>query len=254
MQQYDFTAAANKTFPLASAGRYIKYLSGNNGGGDVSIVVTPSGQGATKVVLVPGQAFRVSDAGPTPSGWVLSNNAGGATINGTVVVGDGRIDDPTINGTVQIVDGSKARTLSNNAYAAYVLQNAAAAVYAQIQLWNPATSGVRLVVESISNMLSTANGNAFVVSSVAQLATIYEQGQPKLLGGTASVASVCAGTTAAAPGVPELMSFAITGNQPQSFTPNEPIVVPPGYGLLLWGNVVNNSLSAIFEWYEEPNK
>lgn len=252
MQQYDFQVAANATFPIAATGRYIKYVSGNNGGGDVSIVVTPSGQGAAKVVLVPGQAFRVSDQGPTPSGWVLSNSAGGATISGKVVIGDGRIDDPTINGTVQVVDGGKARTLSGTSFIGIGAVNGTAGVYTQVQLWNPGGSGKRLVVEAVGGNVS---GNPLVLVwgfTNAALGSVIQQGLSKLAGGAASVAQLQTGTTAVAP-TPTLFNMSLPAATSFPEKMNEPIVLPPNYGLICVATTVNNGFGATFEWYEEPN-
>lgn len=250
MQQYDIKVAANGTFPLAAAGRYIKYLSGNNGGGDVSLVVSPVGQPASKIVLVPGQAFRVSDAGPTPSGWVLSNNAGGATISGYVVVGDGRIDDPTINGTVQVVDGGKARTLGNAAFIGKGYQAAVAAQQSRVQLWMPAGSNMRAVVECFLAGSATAEGPN-IYRNTAAAANLVTAGQSKLLGGAAGAAQVRVDSTAAPDGT-LIGGLFLQASAGSVYTFREPIVLLPGNGLVIVGNS-NADLLVMFEWYEEPN-
>jgi hypothetical protein len=255
MQQYDFKVAANATFPLGATGRYIKYASGNNGGGDVSLVVSPVGQPASKIVLVPGQAFRVSDTGPTPSGWVLSNNAGGATISGYVVVGDGRIDDPTINGTVQIVDGSKERTMAGIAYSGSGITQAAAGVVSRVQLFNPASNPNRLVVEQITPVgASTANTMSLVFNQVA-LATNLEPGGIAKKAGAANSAAQINGDTSAVIGSTAgvFMWLAAQVNTSSPFKLNEPIVLPPGWGIVAWGATANVQTGCNFEWYEEPN-
>lgn len=255
MQQYDFTAAANDTFPIAAAGRYIKYLSGNNGGGDVSITVTAAGQGASKIVLVPGQAFRVSDAIKTPSGWVLANNAGGATIAGTVVIGDGRIDDPTINGVVQVVDGGKARTLGGFAFAGTAVSQQVAGSVSRVQLWNPAGNTKRVVVEQITAVGMSSVNTLQLQFNAAALATVAEPGGfAKIAGATASSAQVQIDqTVATAVQANALMMLGATSNTSAPFKFNEPIVLPPGWGLLAWGLLANEQTCCNFEWYEEPN-
>jgi hypothetical protein len=252
MQQFDITVPAAGTFPVHAAGRYIKYVSGNNGGGDCSLIVVPGAGVGGKVVLQPGQAYHVAPNKPTPDSWVLQNAAGGATILGKVVIGDGRIDDNTFSGVVQTVDGGKTRTLSNSAFSGFTLGTTDATHYCQIQLWNPAGSGVRAVIEFMSMFNNTAS-NGYLSDSTVALTNLIQMGQPKLLGGTQSVAQLRGGQTATAPGAPDNGSFSIVGGQSQLWAPKEPVIVPPGHGLLVTCNVVNTGLTGNFEWYEEPN-
>jgi hypothetical protein len=252
LQQYDFTAPANQPFRLNAAGRYIKYASGNNGGGDVSIVATPMGQGANQVVLVPGQALTLPQSVP---GWVLSNSAEGATITGKVVVGDGKIDDPTINGTVQIIDGSKARTMAGIAYSGSGITQAAAGVVSRVQLFNPASNTNRLIVEQITPVgASTANAMSLVFNQVA-LATNIEPGGIAKKAGAANSAAQINGDTSAAIGstAAVFMWLAAQVNTSSPFRLNEPIVLPPGWGIVVWGATANVQTGCNFEWYEEPN-
>jgi hypothetical protein len=255
MQIFDITVPANSAFVVHAPGRYIKYLSGSNGGGDASLIVQPGMHASSKITLSPGQAYRIGQSANTPDSWTLSNYTNTATIVGKVVVGDGQIDDPTIAGVVQVVDGGKARTLGNNAYAGFALQAAVAAQYGRVQLWNPASNPNRLVVEQIQGIGGTAGQySLYVFASGAQLATFVQAGQPKKIGGTASAALINTDTTAAAPGVPALIPLSVTGAGAYTiYRLNEPIVIPPGAGILLWCNGVNIAMFGGFEWYEEAN-
>lgn len=251
MQIFDITVPAYQPFVVHAPGRYIKYVAGSNGGGDATLLVTPGGMGGQKITLTPGQAYRLGSSSATPDSWTLANYANSNTIVGKVVIGDGQIDDPTIAGVVQVVDGGKSRTLAGVAYAASCYSNGVAAAYSRMQLWNPANSGKRAVVEAVNVFASTAS-NLFMMSSAAPLATLVLYGQPKLLGGSASVMQLMSDTNAAGPSS-SLQSLAVVGGQSQTFVPHEPVIVPPGFGLLVWDNVVNNSISGNFEWYEEAN-
>jgi hypothetical protein len=256
MQQFDITVTSVGGFVVHAAGRYFKYVAGSNGGGDASLIVTPGMQGGAKIVLQPGQAYRVADSAPTPDSWTVSNAAGGAAIIGRVVVGDGRIDDNTFSGIVQTVDGGKVRTLNNSAFSGFAAPPSVAAQFARIQLWNPAASGVRLVLESITGMGAAATCAVIVTSSTVALATNIQSGLSKLLGGSVSKGEIHFDTTATGQGGnPSLFVIGGVGgtNIQSSVKLVEPIVIPPGYGLLLTGNIVNNSISSSFEWYEEPN-
>jgi len=255
MQIFDITVPASGSFPINAAGRYIKYLAGNNGGGDTTLTVRPGAKGGSTITLKPGQAYRIGDSAPTPSSWTLANYAGGATILGQVVIGDGRIDDTSIAGTVQVVDGGKARTLNNSAFTGFTSAPGVAGQYPRIQLWNPANSGVRLVVESLTGMSAVSSCAVIVTDSTAALATNVQNGLSKLLGGAVAKGEIHDDSTASAqPGNPSLMVIsAAPGLGLQSLKFVEPVVVPPGHGLLMTGNTVNDPFSCSIEWYEEPN-
>lgn len=256
MQQFDITVANTGAFVVHAPGRYIKYLSGSNGGGDASLIVTPGGQGGSKIMLQPGQAYRISDKANTPDSWTLANAAGGATIVGKVVIGDGRIDDNTLSGVVQVVDGGKSRTMSNSAYMATGLAQIVTNFVPQIQLWNPAGSGMRLVLESIYCLGGNALQAVTVMSSTVALASLNSNGYPKMLGGTMGVGQARnASSLAAAPAQAPSMGVIspVVGSSATSWKPTEPIVIPPGNGLLLTSNAQSDSINGTFEWYEEPN-
>jgi hypothetical protein len=250
LQQYDFNAPANQSFRINAAGRYIKYASGNNGGGDVSIVATPMGQGANQVVLVPGQALTLPQSVP---GWVLSNSAGGATITGKVVIGDGKIDDPTINGTVQVVDGGKQRTMSGSAMMGYAWQAATAGNVSLVQLWNPANSGKNAFLEQLTifSQGTLAQGIA-VRGANAALATFYVNAQAKRIGGAQSTLLLNVGLSASLTGVGFEPTMAIFDKTTKVLRPAEPIQIPPGYGLIIGGGLQNEDLGVGFEYFEEP--
>lgn len=252
MQQFDITVPVTGSFVVHGPGRYIKYMSGSNGGNDASLFLIPGAQGGNKVRLQPGFAYRVADDQPMPDSWTLQNAAGSATIIGQVVVGNGRIDDSTVQGVVQMVDGGKVRSLANSSFGGYTVSGAIAAQYSRMQLWNPAGSGVRLCVEQITGYVQ-ATSAIFLQDSTAALASSNELGQPKLLGGTQSQASVRYDSTAAVPGNPMIFGMPLQGAMQQTLRLSEPIIIPPGHGLLMVDNTVNTQIAATFEWYEEAN-
>lgn len=254
MQKFDFTAPASGASQVINAtGRYLKYVTGNAGGNDTGLIVTPEGKPGSKILLYPGQAITLKDDSPMPGAWTIANAIGAGTISGTIVVGNGRIDDNTLSGTVQVVDGGKARSLSNSAFGGGAVSAIVAAQYAQIQLWNPSNSGKRLVVESLL-MWSNGQCTFYFESSTAALGTLVQSGQAKLLGGAAGVGSVYTGNVASAPPAGNAIgSMPASAATTLSIAPHEPFVVPPGYGLLIATNLANNQIAGGFEWYEEPN-
>ncbi|WP_250479121.1 MULTISPECIES: hypothetical protein [unclassified Caballeronia] len=255
MQQYDITVVAGSSFRVGAAGRYIKYVSGSNGGGDASLLVTPGMQHGSKITLQPGQAYRVADDAHVPDSWTVQNAAGGATIIGKVVVGNGRIDDNSMQGVVQVVDGGKARTIAGGAFSVYGVAQAVASAYGRVQLWNPATNANRLVVENVTIFTGSAGPQAAKVQfNAAKLASTLQAGISKRADGAASAALACYDTNASfAPDAGSLLALSAQASSSPGFKLAEPIVVPPGYGLLVWASGVNTLFGCSFEWYEEPN-
>ncbi|RQQ65545.1 hypothetical protein [Burkholderia stagnalis] len=252
MQYFDINVPTTGAFVVHAPGRYIKYVSGNNGGGDARLVVTPGGMGGAKITLAPGQAYRVADDAAVPDSWTLANYAGGPAIVGQVVIGNGRIDDNSIAGTVQVVDGGKARTLNNSAFGIVGQASAVAGQYGRVQLWNAANTGVRLVVESIQVVNANAGGvGAYVQANAVQLATLVGPGNAKIAGGTSAKAMCYTDTNAVQGNGGESSLYVNPGTYQIKFA--EPLVIPPGYGLLIYGATVNAALQVNFEWYEEPN-
>lgn len=254
MQIFDITVPASGAFQVNAAGRYIKYLSGNNGGGDTTLTVTPGAKGGSKITLKPGQAYRISDAAPTPSSWTLANYAGGATILGQVVIGDGRIDDNTFSGVVQTVDGGKARSLAGNAFGVVGYSPAVSGQYSRVQLWNPAGSNTRLVVEYFSLVSSggPANGG-FMQFTNTQLATLASNGISKLSGGAGGVGKCYMDSTAAPPSTSGESSMIVNSATAYQVRLSEPVIITPGWGFMMWGGTLNAVSQMNFEWYEEPN-
>lgn len=254
MQKYDFTAPVSGAPQVVNVpGRYLKYVTGTAGGNDAGLIITPGGKPGSKILLYPGQAVTLPDDGtPGPNAWTLANAVGAGQISGTVVVGDGRIDDNTTQGVVTVVDGGKSRTLANAAFAGFSAASAVAAAYGRTQLWNPAASGKRAVVEAVWLWAGSA-ATILLQDSTAALANTYEAASPKLLGGAAGAAACMYDTTAVMPATPAIIAVQVIAAQLQIVKLAEPIVIPPGHGLLAACQGVNMTTTANFEWYEEPN-
>jgi hypothetical protein len=187
---------------------------------------------------------------------VLTDASGAAANVGSVVVADTDFVDQTLSGNVSVVDGGKSRTLSNSAFMATVFQAAVAAQMAHAQLWNPAASGKNLIVEAVSVMTSGASGTFGVGAKNAALATAYNAPAPKLLGGAAPMSLSFTQTNAVSliTAGSQLLAINATTNQLVAYRFVEPVVVPPGFGLIAWNNILNTDISANFEFFEEANQ
>lgn len=244
VQSYDLNIPAGGAQNIDVAGDRVQFLSAVDPFAQIEIRPNYA-QG--NISLRPGQGFRFSEQ---VTRWIVFNR-GTVPLSGYLLIGSGDFFDQRISGEVSIIDGSKARTLANSAFGAFVNWAAAAGKYTRLQLWNPVGSGKRLNVECVS--LSTlAATNMYVTASAAPLATINGYGQSKLMGGASSVAytnyedNVAAGLAASA-----IAAFSLGAGAGQIFVPHQPFVVPPGFGLMVSNNVTAANMSANFEWYEE---
>jgi hypothetical protein len=159
-------------------------------------------------------------------------------------------DHRRIAGAVSVIDGGKARTIANNAYAGVAAVAALAANFGQLQLWNPAASGKRVIVEQLAAW-STAASGAVLQAGVASLATLVQIGKPKLLGGANSVMELRSAQSVTAPVSPSLNALTMQAGATLVYRPVDPIVILPGNGLLILATVVNTDLGVWLDWFEE---
>ena len=254
MQLYDITVAANTTRQLDAPGSYFYYYSGSAGGADSSITLRGLSSGL-RIVLKPGQAFRLP-AGQSETSWVITNSANVATILGSVIVGDGDITDNRVTGSVEVVDGGKNRTAAGSAFifSANPPQNAGAVSSAI--LWNPAGSGKNLFVKSM-RFSQTAAG-AYGSQLVTSLGTGLSQNAlfivPKKYGST-SVAQGWGTTTStfngATAGPNSFVTATLAANIVDAVTFQEPILVVAGTGFQVFASVTNVAFIACIEYIEE---
>lgn len=247
IQSYDIQIPAGGTQLLEVGAQIFDFLS--SGSAFDQIQVLPEFQQGN-VTLKLGQGF---DAGKVVNRWFVKN-PGATAINGTVVLSTAGFRNFRISGDVNVLDGGKSRTLSGLAMMAYGGVSAVAAQYSRIQLWNPLASGKRVVLEQfIPQSGAGAEGVTLFFSQVA-LTTTLGNGFSKLAGGAASAAAINIDTTAAAPPGGTSLEGAVMASATQAVVSlREPMVLPPGWGVHLYGSNVNTALSCTFEWYEEPN-
>ncbi|MFM0364221.1 hypothetical protein [Paraburkholderia sediminicola] len=203
-------------------------------------------QGAA--VLKLGQGF---DAGALVDRWLIVNK-GNTAVSGSVVLSTAGFRNFRISGDVNVLDGSKSRSLANMAYGANVSSAAVAAQFSRAQLWNPASNPNRLIVEAVT-VWAAGNANVTLAGNTVQLVTASQLGNPKKMGGTASVAGTFSDSVAAYAAPTLIASYPAVGGQQQVVQIHEPVIVPPGYGVFGICNVANNAMQMNFEWYEEPN-
>lgn len=249
MQLYDITIAANTTRQLDAPGSYFYYYAGSAGGADSTITLRGLSSGL-RLILKPGQAFRLPK-GQKETAWVMTNYANTATIIGSVLVGDGDVTDNRITGSVEVIDGGKNRTMAKTAFVANSYSPGSAGTYAHNQLWNPIGSGKNIIVESIINQALTAS--AIQIGERTAAISTLNASQPKtkfLSSGVASVAQLRTEANAALlqTTFAEMYLPASTSIEKQF---KEPIVIPPGVGLICVNTSQPTALVTVFEFFEE---
>lgn len=208
-----------------------------------------AGTGTANLVAIASSAPDVSlvtvgldPSQPLPAG---TNTLGSVGITGALPAGSNNIGVITDN-TMQ------ARSLAGQSFGGFCIAVPASGQYSRFQLWNPAGSGVNLYVLQVQPNIS-ADASVYLASSTTQLATFAQKGQNKLMTGAQSKAGIYYDTTATPPAGPYLGLASPSGaSQGQAVYPAaDPIIVPPGYGLLVTVNLTNVQLYGAFEWYEQ---
>lgn len=251
MQLYDITIAANTTRQLDAPGSYFYYYAGSAGGADSTITLRGVSSGL-RLILKPGQAFRLPQ-GNVETSWILTNYANTATIIGTVMVGDGDITDNRVTGSVEVVDGGKNRTNAGTAFSIAI--NTGTPVvgqYAHCGIWNPSGSGKNVIVERLIISASVASIITYGWAT-AFLGTQYTGGGSKKSGGAVSAGLNTSGNSATflPTGFMYLGQIQVNANAPFDLVLKEPIIIQPNAGLAVASATGNNSVVLTAEYFEE---
>ena len=136
---------------------------------------------------------------------------------------------------------------------AFVLGGAQASVggqYGHVQILNPAATGVNVIVYSILAGKTTA-GAILVHRYDTALATLIGQGVNLLAGGAAGLAAVRSGSNAAQLGTQMVEATSAA----MAFVPIMPgwsVQLGPTQGIVVLTDIVNERVTATFEWIELP--
>lgn len=250
MQIYDITIGVNSTRRLDAPGTYFYYYSGSAGGADSTITLQGISSGL-RIVLKPGQSLRLPDGANVETSWLVGNYANTASIIGTVIVGNGQIQDNRISGSVEVIDGGKNRTAANQTFFGYANAGLLAGNFSHQQLWNPAASGKNLFVKALTISTSVAQAPQLAWSNSAMTTLVTTGGSPKKIGGTAGSAEQRSQTNAAQLGTSLQHVIYLAANTPLQIQFQEPIQIPPGFGLVTRTSVVAADLPTVFEYMEE---
>lgn len=219
-------------------GKFFKYRSGT---GAIRVRASKGGY----VDLLPGQGVRGLDfESLTVADRSGANNAG------VLIVGDFDFQDDRIAGTVDVVDGGRTRTIQGQAFMGYAGVTSAAGQYSTSQLWNPAGSGKRLVVEQIA--INCDNSAPVVISNgTVQCLSKRTNGLSKRLG-YANGKGECRYESRATRQVDGYVAVFCQAGSTVNFKPTEPFVIEPGAGLeVFFSGAIVATVTASYEWFEE---
>lgn len=236
-----FTAGEVKTFMIQ--GEYLEVLEAAY---PIDVVMMDR-SGAQLSVMRNAEASYFSRPGRYEVVQVTSPQA--QTVR--IFIGSGDAGTRKTSGDVSVIDGGKSRTLAEIAFAGYGYVGAVAANLGNVQLWNPLDSGKNIVVETVRVFSATAT-LLYVGFNDAQLLTFDKKAKSKKTGGPESVADIRYEASAASI-VGSGILYADMGpiNQTRIITPEEPMIILPGYGLNVRTTAVNQDLAVNFEFYED---
>lgn len=247
-QTFTVTGIAAAQMQVRAQAIYYRKATLSDGATDETIIVR-SAPGGDNLILEPGQGCAV-DGDATD--WTITNASGVGTIQGELIFGNKGFTDNRlkVNGTVEVVDGGKARTVANMAFSGYVTTVGTPGNFPHCQIYNPAASGKRVVIESAALSCQVAN-TLNVRGANAALTALYVAGASKHIGAAASGAELRTQTSAVFIGINTLQTIDLAAGIPFRMDLREPIVLEPGMGLNFIGSVATAAISINVEWYEE---
>jgi hypothetical protein len=185
--------------------------------------------------------------------WVTN----GATAQAvTLQISGGGAGSDRVIGEVSVIDGGKFRTLNSQAFVHSANVQASAGVNPTSILFNPAGSLKNIFIKAVRSSFSVtqAYGIEFITdkgtNAVADAAAIV----PKMIG-SVSAATAWKNTTASFNGVSiglnSFLSAALSANQIDFVTFQEPIIIKPGQGMRAFGTIAATTFIFGAEYVEE---
>ena len=153
---------------------------------------------------------------------------------------------------VSVIDGAKARTIAQDAFAIDLFSVGAAGQYPVAQLWNPVGSGRRIVVEQYC--LSSAFGGAVAAMFSEVMLPVAPAKVPtnKRSDGRASVVLARTESAVVYPAGRGLLGYFVAANGGTPiFKMSSPVVINPGSSLIFAHGSVAASVLANVEYFEE---
>jgi hypothetical protein len=248
MENLRITLAAGETKVFVKAGRYFEIIDST---------------GPVTIGFYDRSGSQNNDATNVLSGFYLAESYSQFDIySGTAQTVEIFISDASAGtrrqpGVVQVVDTAKATTQAGTAFAGKTDAAPAATLFGAVQLWNPAGSGKRIIVESLLITNAATAQNIIMGISPNTAPNNDGAGTSKLSGGAAAsgqirkdAALAAIGATYWASGIVLFSAYLpANGNVPREL--KRPIILMPGFGLAAVGTIAATTHGCAFDWYEE---
>lgn len=180
-------------------------------------------------------------------------NLGSGDITVTIVIGlDVKLSSSKVGGTVKVVNGEIERVKAGQCFWGCSSVGGVAGQYQLAQLWNPAGSGKKLVLNKITVYISTGNTALGLLKSVSPLANISALvALNKDISLGVGVASLRGESSASIGGSPFGNVGVPVANQSVEVPFSEPILISEGSGIAVYSATPNVNMNCNFQWYEE---
>jgi hypothetical protein len=236
--QYDFNLAPNTGQQIDVAGKFFKYKSGNG------VIRVRTSKGGV-VDLLPGQGVW-----NTEFTSLTITDKSGLQNAGVILAGAFDFHDDRISGTVEVISAEKNRVMAGNCYSGAIGCAPTPGVQSMVQLWNPIGSGVNVFLNRII-LGGTAAGEWYVRTTNTPLANVNAGSfENKKAGSLPSKAERRFEARTTLGGT--IFDVFLDLNKPFDMVITEPLMVPPGRGVLVYPDAANVLSLGNFQFYEEP--
>ena len=255
---YQFAVGVGQSVPMAVRGRYVRYWKVTAGEANPAILIR--GDGGLQVPLMPGQSFAM------PQSWThitVENFDGVESIAGILLIGDLDFTDNRITGEVavqgtvnvagevSVISGELSRVDAGEAFIASSSLTPTAGQVGGVQLWNPVGSGKIIYLNRVTAYSNTAASFFIGRYSQTALTTLGGAVNSKKLGtgSGGSLSEMRTQSQASGSGTIFGATSASAKNELAELIVTEPIRIPEGYGVNIYGDI-SNHVNATFQWIE----
>lgn len=246
MELLSFSIAAGETKRFERAGRYLEIIDAQAA---VDVFLTDSGGSPVDRMLAALSGMYVEEHF---AAFEVANRQGTAQAV-VLMVTETRGGSRRQPGNVRVIDTNRATTVDGRSWLVPNSQAAVAARLLRAGVWVPAGQSNRIVIERIEFSTSGAATPFQIVTISAAPATVNALGAgvaAKRTGGPSPLSFLRAfDDVAAGVGTTMYVKTAVSS----VYEPKTPIVVLPGFGVVVVNNTAGQDMASNFDVIEEPN-
>jgi hypothetical protein len=182
-------------------------------------------------------------------GVIVTNGSVGQDVS--VQIAGGGAGSDRVMGEVSVISGELVRVKAGMCFVGTGVCGGVAGNYSPVQLWNPAGSGKRVVINRLVTYSTVAGQGLYVGITNSALATVSGNIANKLAGGAVGVAQLRQANSVSAPASPVYISAVQVAGEAREMGFSEPIILPEGFGAVVWHSNQNAQNVSAFQWIEE---